>query len=201
MEAFDLYYKQGDRDYIGGNISQLSHATQCAMLAEKDFPDNKEFIVACFLHDIGHLVALEKNLETNNLGCPNHNIIGSEYLKNLGFSDLIVQCCKLHAKTKRYLVTVNKDYMDKLSEASKKTLMSQGGKMDYYHVRAFEINPLSKYLIQMRYYDDLAKNNSQEMEEFLASKDWIRHYKTEYLNINNNRKNVCMGTVSRGFSY
>ena len=183
MEAFDLYYKHGNSDYIGENVSQMSHAIQCAMQAEKDYPGNKEFVIACFLHDIGHLVALEKNLETNNLGCPNHDTIGAAYLKKIGFSDLVIQCCQHHATTKRYLVTTDKDYYNKLSDASKKTLVAQGGLMDHYQVRAFELKPYFKYLIKMRHYDDKAKINNQEMEELLSSKDWVRYYKNEYLNI------------------
>ena len=186
MEAFDLYYKHGESDYIGENVSQLSHAIQCAIQAEKDFPKNKEFILGCFLHDVGHLVALDKNLTTNNLGCPNHDVIGANYLKSLGFSDLIIECCKSHAKAKRYLVTTDKQYYNKLSDASKQTLIEQGGIMDHYHVRAFEQNPYFKYLIKMRHYDDKAKVNSQLMEERLSSIDWIRYYKNEYLDICNN---------------
>lgn len=37
--AFLLFKKYGDDDYLGEPVNQLQHATQCAMLAEKEgFP-------------------------------------------------------------------------------------------------------------------------------------------------------------------
>ena len=35
-KVFDLYRKHGEGDYIGEKVSQIEHATQCAMLAEKE---------------------------------------------------------------------------------------------------------------------------------------------------------------------
>ena len=34
--VFRLYRERGDEDYIGEKVTQLQHATQCAMLAEKE---------------------------------------------------------------------------------------------------------------------------------------------------------------------
>ena len=51
-KIFELYEKHGDNDYIGERVSQLEHALQSALLAEKeDYSDH--VIVAAFLHDIG----------------------------------------------------------------------------------------------------------------------------------------------------
>ena len=54
----DLYLKFGDSDYIGEEVTQLEHAIQTAMLAEKDNMDTN-MILAAFLHDIGHLLILQ----------------------------------------------------------------------------------------------------------------------------------------------
>ena len=35
-QVFHLFDKYGEGDYIGERVSQLQHAVQCAMLAEKD---------------------------------------------------------------------------------------------------------------------------------------------------------------------
>ena len=35
-KVFVLFDKYGDQDYIGENVSQLEHAVQCAMMAEKE---------------------------------------------------------------------------------------------------------------------------------------------------------------------
>jgi hypothetical protein len=48
--------------YLGEKVTQLQHAQQAAQQAkEAGQPDH--VILACFLHDIGHLVGLEKNME------------------------------------------------------------------------------------------------------------------------------------------
>ena len=35
-KVFVLFDKHGDQDYIGENVTQLEHAVQCAMMAEKE---------------------------------------------------------------------------------------------------------------------------------------------------------------------
>ena len=35
-EVFGLFDKHGQQDYIGENVTQLEHAIQCAMMAEKE---------------------------------------------------------------------------------------------------------------------------------------------------------------------
>ena len=35
-KVFALFDKYGHRDYIGENVTQLEHAVQCAMMAEKE---------------------------------------------------------------------------------------------------------------------------------------------------------------------
>eukprot|EP00933_Yihiella_yeosuensis_P074840 TRINITY_DN8390_c1_g1_i1.p1 TRINITY_DN8390_c1_g1~~TRINITY_DN8390_c1_g1_i1.p1 ORF type:complete len:134 (-),score=31.29 TRINITY_DN8390_c1_g1_i1:107-508(-) len=55
-KAFEKY---GENGYIGEPVSQKSHMIQAAMQAEQEFPEDKEVIIAAFLHDIGHLVGLD----------------------------------------------------------------------------------------------------------------------------------------------
>ena len=50
---------RGDKGYIGEDITQLEHAMQAALLAEKE-NCSSDVVLAAFLHDIGHLIALEK---------------------------------------------------------------------------------------------------------------------------------------------
>ena len=35
-QVFSLFEKYGNEDYLGENVTQLEHAIQCAMLAEKE---------------------------------------------------------------------------------------------------------------------------------------------------------------------
>ena len=50
------YFCQGEK------VTQLQHAQQAAQQA-KEADQADHVILACFLHDIGHLVGLEKNME------------------------------------------------------------------------------------------------------------------------------------------
>ena len=58
--AIDLYKKFGNNGYIGEQVTQLEHATQCALLAEElcdeNDPIRNDLILGCLFHDIGHLV-------------------------------------------------------------------------------------------------------------------------------------------------
>ena len=43
-KLFDYYRHHGDNTYIGGQVTQLEHATQCAMQAQEDGqPDSVSF--------------------------------------------------------------------------------------------------------------------------------------------------------------
>jgi len=47
---------------IGEKVSQLQHAQQASEFAKSNgFPDH--VVLGAFLHDIGHLVGMEQNLE------------------------------------------------------------------------------------------------------------------------------------------
>jgi predicted HD phosphohydrolase len=55
-DILEIYKKYGNSDYIGEKVSQIEHALQSALLAEKMYPTDYEFIIACLLHDIGHII-------------------------------------------------------------------------------------------------------------------------------------------------
>ena len=54
-EIVELLQQADKRQYGGERVSQLEHALQCAHLAEQAGASSS-LIVACLLHDIGHLV-------------------------------------------------------------------------------------------------------------------------------------------------
>ncbi|MCF8465213.1 MAG: HDIG domain-containing protein [Flavobacteriales bacterium] len=157
VEVFELFAKHGNADYIGEPISQLEHACQAAQLAEKEGFDN-EVILAALFHDIGHLC--EMNGEKPNMGgygVMEHEKLGADFLRVIGFSEKITNLVQSHVAAKRYLCFSDVDYYDNLSEASKKTLEYQGGKMNASEALAFEKLPLFKTIIRMRYWDEKAK--------------------------------------------
>ncbi|MCA9202679.1 MAG: metal-dependent phosphohydrolase, partial [Planctomycetales bacterium] len=54
-EIVSLFEQRGDSQYGGEAVSQLEHALQAAMLAERESA-SAELIVAALLHDVGHLL-------------------------------------------------------------------------------------------------------------------------------------------------
>ena len=135
---FDYYYKYGNRDYIGENITQVEHMTQCAMLAEKN-NDKVEVILAAFLHDIGHLIEYDSNNKMGEYGIQNHENIGYNFLKKNNIPYPIPELAKNHVISKRYLVSTNEEYYNNLSNASKKTLEFQGGKMTDLEIKILKM--------------------------------------------------------------
>lgn len=126
-EVFDLFKKYGDRDYIGEPVSQEEHMIQCAMLAEKDGYSD-EVILGVFLHDIGHLVGFDRDLPPMaDVGTNAHEIVGEQFLKDLGFPEGVTSFVRGHVDAKRYLVFKYPDYHAKVYFSSSKVTRSRGG--------------------------------------------------------------------------
>jgi phosphonate degradation associated HDIG domain protein len=155
-EIFALYEKHGDEDYIGEPVSQLEHMSQAAALAAEDGHDD-EVILAAFFHDIGHLCASDDAESMDGMGAVDHEKLGAEYLSEKGFSDRLTQLVQSHVIAKRYLTYKFPEYYEKLSEASKTTLNFQGGRMSKTEAEEFEAHPDAELMIQLRYFDDKAK--------------------------------------------
>ena len=160
----NLFNKYGADDYIGEEISQLSHSIQAAMQAEKE-TDNVEIIIAALLHDIGHLIGLEKNLDSmDNLGITNHESIGAKYALSIGLSTLTSDLIEGHVRTKRYLVSTDSNYFNSLSDASKQTFNYQGKYMTLAEIKYFKENPNFHWHLRMRYWDDHAKDTNIKLK-------------------------------------
>lgn len=179
-EIFSLYELYGDNDYIGEEISQVEHMLQTANQCELN-NDKLELIFASLFHDIGHLLALKnKNLKQDNFGCLNHEKIGSDYLKDLFISNSIIinsdiyNLIEYHVKAKKYLAFKNKKYIDKLSNASKQTLIQQGGIMTQEEADVFEKNRLFIESIKIRKYDENAKYKNIKTKT-------LNYYKKKFL--------------------
>lgn len=154
---FGLYEKHGGEDYIGEPVSQLEHMCQSAQLAEREGFD-EEVILAAFFHDIGHLFShLLQTESMGGFGIRRHEQIGADYLRKLGFSEKIAKLVENHVQAKRYLTFKFPAYYEKLSEASRQTLIYQGGPMDESEAHIFETDPLFEASLKMRTWDEEAK--------------------------------------------
>jgi phosphonate degradation associated HDIG domain protein len=159
-EIFSLYEKHGDEDYIGEPVSQIEHMSQAAMLAEQEGYDD-EVILAAFFHDLGHLCAAEGEAESmGGFGNVDHEKLGADYLLSKGFSPRVASLVESHVIAKRYLTYKYPEYYEKLSPASRATLVHQGGVMSAAEAEVFEKNPDKDLIIRFRYWDDQAKETN-----------------------------------------
>ena len=175
-EIIDLYKKHGDDAYFGEPVTQLQHAFQSAALAHEQHCDD-EMVLAAFLHDIGHICVAEHNVTTmGNYGVMNHEKIGAAYLRNRKFSERLVKLVQAHVSAKRYLTFKDEFYYNQLSEASKQTLVYQGGKMSHDEALVFENDALFPQMIAMRKIDELAKEDLPTGDLQLFHEMIVKHF-------------------------
>ncbi len=136
-------------------INQRQHALQAALLAEaQGCPE--ALIVACLLHDIGHMV---HNLGENPAEAgvdDEHERLGQEFLAPW-FGPEVTEPVRLHVAAKRYLCATEADYFARLSPDSVLSLSLQGGPMSAEEVAAFNALPQSAAAVQLRRFDEMAK--------------------------------------------
>lgn len=180
-KVFSLYEQYGDEDYICEPVSQLEHMSQAATLAEAEGHDD-EVVLAAFFHDIGHLCAPHGEVESmDGMGNADHEKLGADFLRELGFSERLASLVESHVVAKRYLTYKYPEYYNKLSPASKTTLEFQGGVMSAEEARAFEANPDAELIIKLRYWDDKAKEMHIPVDNVDHLKDLvIKHLNRSY---------------------
>ncbi|OUJ74727.1 phosphonate degradation HD-domain oxygenase [Hymenobacter crusticola] len=177
---FALYQEHGSEDYIGEPVSQLEHMWQAAALAEAEGYDD-EVVLAAFFHDLGHLCAAQEEADSMaGFGAVNHEKLGADYLRACGFSERMAQLVESHVVAKRYLTFKYPHYLRQLSPASLATLAFQGGVMTPSEAAAFEQNPDADIIIQLRRWDDLAKEEGLPTGDLAHFKDMaLRHLTTQ----------------------
>jgi len=172
-EIIHLYELYGEAEYAGEKVSQLEHMVQAAQLArEQGFED--EVVLAAFLHDIGHIAENQSEFNTmGKYGIKDHEALGADFLSKRGFSGLLIRLVASHVIAKRWLTLREPGYYDKLSEASKKTLVYQGGPLTDAEADLLEKNPLFREIVQMRRWDEEAKLENQPMPPLSEFKQLI----------------------------
>jgi phosphonate degradation associated HDIG domain protein len=153
--VFGIWEQHGQDDYIGEPVSQLEHAAQAAALAEAAGHD-EEVVLAAFFHDFGHLCCPEAE-SMDGYGTVDHEKVGADHLRGLGFPERLCRLIESHVSAKRFLTFKNPAYLGRLSEASLMTLAFQGGPMTPEEAAAFESDPLFPLYLQMRTWDEQAK--------------------------------------------
>ncbi|WP_421694803.1 (R)-1-hydroxy-2-trimethylaminoethylphosphonate oxygenase [Aestuariivirga sp.] len=163
----DIFERRGAESYLGEAVSMSEHMLQGAVLAEKEGAP-EELVAAALLHDIGHYTSEFGPMSLGDARDNLHEEAGAHVLEPF-FPPVITECVRLHVPAKRYLCATNADYFDRLSEASKHTLMLQGGPMSAEEVKAFEAHPYWREAVKVRIWDDEGKTPGVVTPEF-------RHY-------------------------
>jgi len=163
QDVHDLLLRRGQNQYGKEAINQLEHALQCAFLAEQA-SETSHTIVACLLHDLGHLLAAEREgaVEPKTDQDDLHQFIALPFLRGL-FPDAVLEPIRLHVDAKRYLCWIEPTYWDDLSIASKRSLELQGGVFDDAQAHAFISQPFAQEAVRLRRYDDLAKVKDKQV--------------------------------------
>lgn len=174
----DMLNTKGQGDYIGEPISQLEHSLQAAHLAVANNAD-EETVLAALLHDVGQFLPAQEvkaiahdvhsmhstsDHSEGGVGRVGHERIGEEYLLRLGFSQKVGTLVGSHVAAKRYLCAVEPDYHDTLSDASKKSLIFQGGPMKGAELEEWAANPWCEDMCRLRKWDDGAKVEGLQVE-------------------------------------
>ena len=149
-EVLALFERWGG-DRYDEEVTQLSHALQCAALAMADGADDA-LVCAALLHDTGHLLDLRAGGGTGD----RHEDTGAAWLRPL-FPVSVTAPIALHVRAKRYLCSVDPSYAASLSAGSTRSLAVQGGPMDDLECRAFEALPGWRDAVALRRWDDAAK--------------------------------------------
>ena len=167
---FDLLKTKGSNlQYGNENVTQLEHALQCAELTEQS-NHSKEIITAALLHDIGHLLYDGEDPIYEGIDGKHENL-GADYLSQY-FDKKITLPIRAHVNSKRYLAFADKSYYNLLSEASKISLIAQGGPFTKEGAENFINQPLMKEAVELRKFDDLAK----ELNKITPPIEHFQHY-------------------------
>ena len=156
-EIFELFARFG-RGRYGEDLSLESHMLQSAALADSRKAP-RHVVVAALLHDVGHFLSLDGEA----VGSPgrelDHEAIGAAWLSH-GFGEEVTAPIALHVSAKRYLCAVEPGYFDRLSRASRLSLVVQGGPMTPAETATFASEPAFAAALMLRRCDDAGKDAS-----------------------------------------
>jgi [1-hydroxy-2-(trimethylamino)ethyl]phosphonate dioxygenase len=153
-EIRGAFAKRGHDGY-GEGVSQLEHALQCAVFAERAGA-SEPLVVATLLHDIGHMLHdLPEDIADQGIDAQ-HESLGSAWLSQ-HFGPEVSEPVRLHVAAKRYLSASEAGYFDLLSDASKLSLRLQGGPMTPAEQAKFAAEPFFREAVDLRRWDDEGK--------------------------------------------
>lgn len=153
-EIFALFERQGKAAYFGEDVSQEEHALQAAhFAAEEGAPE--ALVVAALLHDIGHLIDARQDAADHGIDA-RHEDAGCDWLARY-YPPAVTEPVRLHVAAKRYLCSIDANYLRGLSAASVKSLHLQGGVFTKDEAADFLRLPFGEDAVRLRHWDDAGK--------------------------------------------
>lgn len=156
----ELFHTRGQGHY-DELVTQYQHAVQAAHLAKAT--GDTHLVAAALLHDIAHLFEDAADDQQDLF----HEDIGADFLSAF-YPESVTEPIRLHVPAKRYLCTIDPTYYDELSPASKTSFRLQGGMMSDKELAAFHANPYYRAAVELRRWDDLAKDTEGKFPEIEA---------------------------------
>ena len=156
-EVFELFARFG-KDRYGEDLSLESHMLQSAALSDS-LKAPRHVVVAALLHDVGHFLHPDGEAANGQGRELDHEAIGAAWLSR-GFGEDVTAPIALHVGAKRYLCAIEPGYLDRLSRASRLSLVVQGGVMTSAEAAAFAEQPAFAAAVMLRRCDDTGKNGS-----------------------------------------
>jgi predicted HD phosphohydrolase len=146
-------------------VTERHHALQAAALAEAaSAPPG--LVAAALLHDVGHLVLGDLyRLDADLPADAGHEVAGARLLAGAFGAD-VWRPVVLHVAAKRYLSALEPGYPDLLTPSSVRSLAVQGGPMTPEEVAAFEADPGAADAVDLRRWDDRAKDPAAVVPPF-----------------------------------
>jgi phosphonate degradation associated HDIG domain protein len=170
-----LFEQRGQGRYGSEQVSQLQHALQCAVFAKRQGAGSA-MIVAALLHDLGHIIDHQAMPESDDQNLDDaHEQRAYLWIKS-NFGKSVADPVRLHVAAKRYLCTVEPEYLTKLSPASLKSFHDQGGLMSQSQIDDFRDEPFAFEAVELRRWDDLAKDPTMQtptIEDFAPLLDHL----------------------------
>lgn len=165
-----LFQQYGSLRYGTEPVTQLQHGLQAACWARRSGASS-DLVVAALLHDVGHLLVADNGgqrprTESSGSLDDGHEAWANGWLRE-HFGPAVVDPIRLHVAAKRYLCTVDPTYEGQLSETSRRSYHDQGGPMDDRERAAFEKEPYYREALELRRWDDRAKDPDMETPEFI----------------------------------
>lgn len=154
-ELAALFEGKATRRYGLEDVSQLEHALQAALQAERG-GEPPAMILAALLHDVGHMIHAYGENPAAEGKDDRHELLGGKWLATR-LPGSVSEPVRLHVAAKRYLCATEPGYTDKLAPDSVRSLKLQGGPMSADEAAQFRDDPYAEEAIRLRRYDDAAK--------------------------------------------